>query len=82
MYDNRSPSGQALTLSVEEAAPLFPCSPRWLTEQLRSGRLPGRKIGRKWRLTDDDIREGLDRLRKQTEQKTDVRGLTTRRRTR
>jgi excisionase family DNA binding protein len=78
--DGLSRNGAALTFSVEEAAPLFPCSSRWLTEQLRSGRLPGRKIGRNWRLTEDDIHEALDRLRKQTEQKADARGLTTRRR--
>jgi len=79
-YDNRSPRGEVLTLSVEEAAPLFPCSPRWLTEQLRSGQLPGRKIGRSWRLTEDEIHEGLDRLRKQTELNADPRGLAARRR--
>jgi hypothetical protein len=44
-----------LTYSLAEAAALIPCKERWLAEGLRAGRFPGRKIGRDWRLTDDDI---------------------------
>ena len=35
-------------------------SERWLIEQLRSGRFPGRKVGRHWRMTDADINTALD----------------------
>jgi hypothetical protein len=35
-------------------------SERWLIEQLRSGRFPGRKVGRRWRMTDKDISDALD----------------------
>ena len=31
-------------------------SERWYVERLRDGRLPGRKIGRHWRLTDAGYR--------------------------
>jgi hypothetical protein len=36
------------------------CSERWLIEQLRSGRFPGRKVGRQWRMTDKDVQDALD----------------------
>lgn len=49
------------TYSTGEAAVILGSpSERWLIQQLRSGRLPGRKIGRHWRLTDDDIEAALD----------------------
>ena len=35
-------------------------SRRWLIERLRDGRFPGRKIGKCWRLTDQDITDILD----------------------
>lgn len=35
-------------------------SDEWLTVNLRHGRFPGRKIGRHWRLTEDDIQEILE----------------------
>jgi hypothetical protein len=35
-------------------------SERWLIEQLRAGRFPGRKVGRHWRMTDDDVSAALD----------------------
>lgn len=35
-------------------------SERWLIEQLRCGRFPGRKVGRHWRMTDADINTALD----------------------
>ncbi|GAY18732.1 hypothetical protein MSZK_54580 [Mycobacterium sp. shizuoka-1] len=35
-------------------------STEWLIVNLRHGRFPGRKIGRHWRLTDDDIQAILD----------------------
>ena len=50
---------KTLTRSPREAAQLLGCSERWLIEQLRANRLPGRKIGRHWRLTDEDIENAL-----------------------
>lgn len=35
-------------------------SERWLVEQLRAGRFPGRKIGRSWRMTEGDIADAID----------------------
>ncbi|MFL6083375.1 MAG: helix-turn-helix domain-containing protein [Mycobacterium sp.] len=40
---------------VGEAAAMLHCSERWLADNLRSGRFPAKKIGRKWVLDDDDI---------------------------
>lgn len=50
-----------ITYSVAEAAEqLGAPSERWLVDQLRAGRFPGRKVGRRWRMTDSDIRDTLD----------------------
>ena len=35
-------------------------SERWLIEKLRSGEFPGRKVGRNWRMTEEDILDALD----------------------
>jgi hypothetical protein len=40
---------------IPQAAKRIPCPERWLADNLRSGRFPGKKIGRKWMLSDDDI---------------------------
>ncbi|WP_179475360.1 helix-turn-helix domain-containing protein [Mycolicibacterium vinylchloridicum] len=50
-----------LTYSTAEATEKLgaPSEP-WLIKQLRLGRLPGRKIGRHWRLTDGDLEECLN----------------------
>ncbi len=48
------------TYSTAEAAhEMGAPSERWLIEQLRSGRFPGRKLGRHWRMTDEDILDAL-----------------------
>lgn len=50
-----------LTYSTAEAAKRMGApSERWLIDQLRSGRFPGRKIGRTWRMTDSDIGDAID----------------------
>ena len=41
--------------NLQQAAESIPCKERWLAGGLRSGRFPGKKIGRKWMLSDDDI---------------------------
>lgn len=38
-----------------QAAAELRCSERWLADNLRAGRFPAKKIGRKWMLGDDDI---------------------------
>jgi hypothetical protein len=49
------------TYSTRQASEIFGApSERWLVEQLRSGRFRGRKVGRHWRMTDEDIRDALD----------------------
>jgi excisionase family DNA binding protein len=48
------------TRSIAEVAELMAVSERWLIQQLRANRFPGRKIGRHWRMTDNDILAALD----------------------
>ena len=48
------------TYSTADAAEQMGCRERWLVEQLRGNRFPGRKIGRHWRMTDQDIADALD----------------------
>lgn len=42
-------------MALSEAAARLHCSKRWLADNLRAGRFPAKKIGRKWMLSDDDI---------------------------
>jgi hypothetical protein len=57
-------SGVIRTYSTAEATERIGApSERWLVEQLRAGRFPGRKIGRHWRMTDQDVRDALDLCR-------------------
>jgi hypothetical protein len=42
-------------MALSEAAAQLHCSKRWLADNLRAGRFPAKKIGRRWMLTDDDI---------------------------
>lgn len=54
---------ETLTYSLAEAALRFPCSERWLTDQIRSGRFSAHKIGGHWRMTDEDIEYALEQCR-------------------
>ena len=72
-----------ITYSIEEVTQqLGAPSSRWVIEQLRSGRFPGRKVGRNWRLTEQDIAESLEACRNdcpaitQAKQSISVAGLT------
>ena len=40
---------------LRQAAADLHCSERWLADNLRAGRFPAKKVGRKWLLSDDDI---------------------------
>jgi hypothetical protein len=42
-------------MDLSQAAAELHCSERWLADNLRAGRFPAKKIGRKWMLSDDDI---------------------------
>jgi hypothetical protein len=42
-------------MGLGEAAAELHCSERWLADNLRAGRFPAKKIGRKWVVSDDDI---------------------------
>ncbi|WP_125078304.1 helix-turn-helix domain-containing protein [Mycobacterium sp. P7213] len=46
--------------AAEVAEQIGAPSQRWVIEQLRSGRFPGRKIGRNWRLTEEDVIAALE----------------------
>jgi hypothetical protein len=43
-----------------EAAVILHCRERWLIMQLRSGRFPGRKVQRQWRMSDADIDAAIE----------------------
>ena len=42
--------------NLAEAAAEIGASERWLGDQLRAGKFPAHKIGRKWKFSEDDIR--------------------------
>ena len=51
----------ALTYSLAEATERMGApSERWLMLKLRAGAFPGRKVGRYWRMTEEDIADALD----------------------
>ena len=49
-------------ISDVELAERWNISARWLQDRFRSGEFPGRKISRRWFVTDDDIAEILKRI--------------------
>jgi hypothetical protein len=54
-----SDSAHPLVYELKQAAVKLGKSERWLADKLRDGRFPGRKIGRTWKLTSDDLDEIL-----------------------
>lgn len=54
---------ESLTSSLAAAARRFPCSERWLAEQIRRGRFNARKICGHWRMTEEDIEYALEQCR-------------------
>ena len=48
------------TYTVPEAAEILRVSPDWLRRRLCEKKLPGRKFGRTWVLTDADLQTALD----------------------
>lgn len=51
---------EPLTYTVAEAAAKLGVTEAWYVRQLRARSLPGHKLGRQWRLTDDDIAQALE----------------------
>ncbi|NKR96206.1 excisionase family DNA-binding protein [Rhodococcus hoagii] len=51
---------EQLTYTVAEAAAKLGVTEAWYVRQLRDRKLPGHKLGRQWRLTDDDIAQALE----------------------
>jgi hypothetical protein len=50
-----------LTYDLADAAErIGGVSEKWLATQLRQGKLPGRKVGRHWRMTDGDIEAAVE----------------------
>lgn len=49
-------------LTPADVAKRLKKSEPWVTAEARSGRLPGRKVGRTWRFTDADVTAYLDRV--------------------
>lgn len=52
-------SQSPLIFDIAAAASLIGSSQRWLADQLRAGRFPGRKVARRWYLTAEDLDEIL-----------------------
>ncbi|BCI90259.1 hypothetical protein NIIDMKKI_54650 [Mycobacterium kansasii] len=53
-----------LTYDLAEAAErIGGVSEKWLAAQLRAGKLQGRKVGRKWRMTLGDIESAVEMFR-------------------
>ena len=48
------------TFDVAEGARRLGVTEDWYLRQLRAKKLPGHKIGRTWRLTDNDVQQALD----------------------
>lgn len=48
-----------LTMSVAEAAKRLGVKEGWYATQLRASKLPGHKMGNRWRLTEDDLQQAL-----------------------
>ena len=51
---------EPLTMSVAEAAKRLGVKEGWYAAQLRASKLPGHKMGNRWRLTEDDVQKALE----------------------
>lgn len=49
-----------------QAARSLECSARWVTQELRTGRLPGRRVGRQWLIRSQDLTAYRQRSRRNT----------------
>jgi excisionase family DNA binding protein len=53
----------ASLLSIDDVAAYLRVSPRWVYEQVRSGRLPAMLIARSWRIRPDAVEEFAESFR-------------------
>lgn len=67
MPDETSPPSEivptpstSLTFDVEVGAQRLGVTTGWYLTQLRARKLPGHKLGNRWRLTDDDVQKALE----------------------
>ncbi len=73
LISDRAEDGMSIrTFSTAEANEQISPSERWLIEQLRAGRFPGRKVSRHWRMTEQDIIDALDVCRNDVPRISDV----------
>jgi excisionase family DNA binding protein len=42
-------------LTVQQAAELLQCKPQTVRNYLKAGKLPGRRIGKEWRIVEADV---------------------------
>lgn len=67
----------SLTFDVEVGAQRLGVTKGWYMNQLRARKLPGHKLGNRWRLTDDDVQKALElTATKAHPTHTDPAGLT------
>ena len=50
-------------LTLAETAEYLGRPAKWVAEQARAGRLPGRRVGRQWRFLEADVVAYLDSVR-------------------
>lgn len=60
-------SGLATLLSIDDVAAYLRVSPRWVYEQVRTGRLPAMLIARSWRIRPDAVEEFAESFRVDTD---------------
>ena len=73
----------AKTHSLAQVVKMMPApSERWLLEKIRKGQFPARKIGRHWRMSNQDVLDALDTLKNDPDVANAPRGLTPRSRLR
>lgn len=64
------------TMSPAEAAERLGKTEDWVLNGLRTGRLPGRKLGRTWRMTEEDVAEVIGYFAVPATYRSDPAGLT------
>ncbi len=60
-------------LTIDEASELLSLSPQVVRDYLRRGKLPGGKIGRHWRIVEEDLLQFVRRAPSPTPEETQVR---------
>ncbi|SPM32364.1 hypothetical protein MRAB57_162 [Mycobacterium rhizamassiliense] len=63
-------------MGLADAAKEIGTTERWLANQLRSGKFPAHKVGRRWRFTDADVAEIIRRCAVPAALPTDTRLCT------